>query len=135
MGKKPPGLLPNAPVVDGAPAPIAGLQYRAVPGGGGGAGGRGGGRAKVAGLLFSTAAWFPPNGGGGGVHGSAGVEEEDEEGVQGCVQVRAVDATGAGVIDTNRASRGDGGVSGGGYLFTLPGATLNPKPQTLNPEF
>ena len=59
-------------------------------------------------MLFSTAAWFPPTTGGG----VAGEEDADE--VQGCIQVRAVDHTGAGIS-------GGGGGGGGGegkYTYT-----------------
>ena len=99
-GVEPPGPLPNLPVGDGAPGPIAGLQFRPnvlTPRGGEG-NERTDTKGDVAGLLFSTAAWFAPE----------DADDDDAE-PRGCVQVRAVDASGAGVSS-----------DGGGYLFTLP---------------
>ena len=89
-----PRLLPNVPGVDGCEAPIAGLQYLKLDG------------MKGGGLLLSTAAYFPLN--------ANGEESDDDDAPQGCVHVRAVDATGSGL-----AAVAD--EDGDGYLYTLKG--------------
>ena len=89
-----PRLLPNVPSVDGCEAPIAGLQYVKLDGMNGG------------GLLLSTAAYFPLN--------ENGEESDDDDAPQGCVHVRAVDATGAGVGPVSDQD-------GDGYMYTLKG--------------
>ena len=89
-----PRLLPNVPSMDGCEAPIAGLQYVKLDGMNGG------------GLLLSTAAYFPLN--------ENGEESDDDDAPQGCVHVRAVDATGAGVGPVSDQD-------GDGYMYTLKG--------------
>ena len=88
--------IPNAPLIDGASAPIAGLQY--VPAEG---------TAGVAGMLISTAARFG----------------DDDDAPGGAVHARVVDATG-GWSNTSEHSETFEGASddahAGGYLFTLP---------------
>ena len=89
-----PRLLPNVPGVDGCEAPIAGLQFLKLDGMRGG------------GLLLSTAAYFPLN--------ENGEESDDDDAPQGCVHVRAVDASGMG-LGAFEDKEGDG------YLYTLKG--------------
>jgi len=89
-----PRLLPNVPVIDGCEAPIAGLQYLKLDGMNGG------------GLLLSTAAYFPLN--------ENGEESDDDDAPQGCVHVRAVDASGAGMGPAQNED-------GDGYMYTLKG--------------
>jgi len=88
-----PRLLPNVPGVDGCEAPIAGLEFVKLDGMDGG------------GLLLSTAAYFPLN---------ENEESDDDDAPQGCVHVRAVDASGAGIGPLE-------GVNGDGYMYTLKG--------------
>ena len=88
-----PRLLPNVPGVDGCEAPIAGLEFVKLDGMDGG------------GLLLSTAAYFPLN---------ENEESDDDDAPQGCVHVRAVDASGAGIGPLE-------GVDGDGYMYTLKG--------------
>ena len=88
-----PRLLPNVPGVDGCEAPIAGLEFVKLDGMDGG------------GLLLSTAAYFPLN---------ENEESDDDDAPQGCVHVRAVDASGAGMGPLE-------GVDGDGYMYTLKG--------------
>ena len=89
-----PRLLPNVPVIDGCEAPIAGLQYLKLDGMNGG------------GLLLSTAAYFPLN--------ENGEESDEDDAPQGCVHVRAVDASGAGMGPAENED-------GDGYMYTLKG--------------
>jgi len=89
----PPTQLPNVPGVDGCEAPIAGLQFAKLDGMHGG------------GLLLSTAAYFPLN---------DDEQSDDDDAPQGCVHVRAVDATGAGMGPME-------GTSSDGYMYTLKG--------------
>jgi len=88
-----PTHLPNVPGFDGCEAPIAGLQFLKLDGMNGG------------GLLLSTAAYFPLN---------ENEESDDDDAPQGCVHVRAVDSSGAGMGSME-------GTSGDGYMYTLKG--------------
>ena len=88
--------LPNAPLVDGASAPIAGLQYVPMKG-----------TAGVAGMLISTAARFG----------------DDDDAPGGVAHARVVDATGgwSNVSEPSETFEGSSDdTNAGGYLFTLP---------------